>query len=119
MEDGRAEITARYHGSKSRSYAVLPVMHYREVGTVEQSAYGARFKSGVAEYMVGFGFAYHLLRAFLRVFERPYVVGTTLIRAGYIWALLSRQPKVVPDELARFIRRDQVVRLASRLRRRK
>jgi biofilm PGA synthesis N-glycosyltransferase PgaC len=118
MEDGIAEITARYHGWKSRSYADLPVVHHRELGTVERSVYEARFKSGVTEYMVGFGFAYHLLRAFSRVFEKPYGVGTALILAGYAWALLSRQPRVVPDEIATFIRREQMVRLASRLRRR-
>ena len=89
------------------------------IGTVERSVYEARFKSGVTEYMVGFRFPYHLLRAFSRVFERPYVVGTALILAGYTWALLSRQPRVVPDEIAGFIRREQLVRLASRLRRRK
>ena len=119
MEDGIAEITARYHGWNTRSYADLPVVHHRELGTAERSVYEARFKSGLTEYVVGFGFAYHLLRAFSRVSERPYVVGTALILAGYTWALLSRQPKVVPHEIAKFIRHEQMVRLASRLRRRK
>jgi poly-beta-1,6-N-acetyl-D-glucosamine synthase len=119
MEDGIAEITARYHGWNSRSYTDLPVVHHRELGTVNRSVYEARFKSGATEYMVGFGFAYHLLRAFSRISERPYVVGTALVIAGYTWALLSRQPKVVPDDIARFIRREQTVRLASRLRNRK
>jgi poly-beta-1,6-N-acetyl-D-glucosamine synthase len=116
MEDGIAEITARYHGWKSRSYEDLPVVHHRELGTVGRSVYEARFQSGVTEYIVGFGLAYHVLRACARVMERPYVVGTALILTGYITALVSRQPKAVPDELARFIRREQVIRLASRLR---
>ena len=118
MEDGIAEITARYHGWKSRSYADLPVVHHRELGTVERSVYEARFNSGMTEYMVGFGFAYHVLRAFWRIFEKPYVVGTALVLAGYAWALLSRQPRVVPNEIAAFIRREQMVRLTSRIRRR-
>jgi biofilm PGA synthesis N-glycosyltransferase PgaC len=119
MEDGIAEITARYFGWKSRSYTDLPVVHHRELGTVGRSVYEARFNSGVTEYAVGFGFAYHVLRAFSRLFERPYVIGTALILAGYVWARLSRQPKVVPDEIATFIRREQMARLASRLRKRK
>ena len=80
--------------------------------------YEARFQSGVTEYTVGFGFAYHALRALSRIFERPYVVGTSLIVSGYLWARLARQPKVVPDVLIGFIRREQMLRLASRLRRR-
>jgi poly-beta-1,6-N-acetyl-D-glucosamine synthase len=119
MEDGIAEITARYQGWRTRSYADLPVVHHRELGTVERSVYEARFNSGVTEYLVGFGFAYHLLRAVSRVFEKPYVVGTALILAGYAWALLSRRPRAVPDEIASFIRREQMVRLGSRLRGRK
>ena len=119
MEDGIAEITARYHGWKSRSYADLPVVHHRELGTVERSVYEARFNSGVTEYVVGFGLAYHLLRALWRVFEKPYVVGTVLILAGYTWALLTRQQRVVPAEISTFIRREQRLRLASRLRRRR
>jgi glycosyltransferase involved in cell wall biosynthesis len=115
MEDGIAEITARYYGWKSRSYDDLPVVHHRELGTVGRSVYRARFKSGVTEYIVGFGFAYHVLRAFSRFFERPHVIGTALILSGYIWAVLSRQPKAVSDEIARFIRREQISRLASRL----
>lgn len=118
MEDGIAEISARYYGWKSRSYPDLPVLHHREMGTVGRSVYEARFQSGVTEYTVGFGFAYHVLRALSRIFERPYVIGTLLIVSGYLWARLARQPKVVPDVLIGFIRREQMLRLASRLRRR-
>ena len=118
MEDGVAEITARYYGWKSRSYADLPVVHHREMGTVGRSVYEARFKNGATEYVVGFGFAYHLLRAVSRIFDRPYVIGSVLVIAGYMWALLSRQSKVVPDEIARFMRREQMLRIASRLRKR-
>ena len=118
MEDGIAEISARYYGWKSRSYPDLPVLHHREMGTVGRSVYEARFQSGVTEYTVGFGFAYHVLRALSRISERPYVIGTPLIISGYLWARLARQPKVVPDVLIGFIRREQMLRLASRLRRR-
>ncbi|HEY2199323.1 MAG TPA: glycosyltransferase family A protein [Mycobacterium sp.] len=118
MEDGIAEITARYHGWKTRSYGDLQVVHHREVGTVGRSVYKNRFNSGETEYVVGFGFAYHFLRALSRLFEKPYAIGTVLVMAGYLWALISRQTKVLPDELIRFIRREQMTRLVSRFRRR-
>jgi poly-beta-1,6-N-acetyl-D-glucosamine synthase len=118
MEDGMAEISARYFGWKSRSYQDLPVLHHREMGTVGRSAYEARFQSGVTEYTMGFGFVYHVLRALARVVDKPYVVGTPLIISGYLWAGMSRKPKVVPDVLIGFIRREQILRLVSRLRRR-
>jgi poly-beta-1,6-N-acetyl-D-glucosamine synthase len=76
--------------------------------------YEARFQAGTA-YVVGFGFAYQTVRALSRLSERPFVVGSALIIAGYLWALVSRKPRVVSDEIVRFIRREQVMRLASRL----
>jgi biofilm PGA synthesis N-glycosyltransferase PgaC len=113
MEDGIAEITARYYGWKTRSYKDLPVVHHRQLGTVGRSLYETRFSNGLTEYLVGFGFMYHVVRALSRVLERPYVIGATLVSAGYMWGLLSRQPKVVPDAIIGFIRREQRARLSA------
>jgi biofilm PGA synthesis N-glycosyltransferase PgaC len=115
MEDGIAEITARYYGWKTRSYKDLPVVHHRQLGTVGRSLYETRFSNGLTQYLVGFGFTYHLMRALSRVFEKPYVIGAALVFAGYMWGLLSRQPKVVPDAIIGFIRREQKARLSARL----
>jgi hypothetical protein len=115
MEDGIAEITARYYGWKTRSYKDLPVVHHRQLGTVGRSLYETRFSNGLTQYLVGFGFTYHLMRALSRVLERPYVIGAALVFAGYMWGLLSRQPKVVPDAIIGFIRREQKARLSARL----
>jgi biofilm PGA synthesis N-glycosyltransferase PgaC len=115
MEDGIAEITARYHAWKTRSFKGLPVVHHRELGTVGRSVYGIRFSNGLTEYVVGFSFTYHAIRAFSRVFERPFLIGTILVLSGYIWGLLSRQPKIVPYSIIRFIRREQMTRLFALL----
>ena len=115
MEDGIAEITARYHGWKTRSFKGLPVLHHRELGVVGRSVYEARFSNGLTEYVVGFNFTYHVIRALSRVFERPYFIGTTLLLSGYMWGLLSRQPKVIPYEIVRFIRREQMNKLFALL----
>ena len=115
MEDGIAEITARYHGWKTRSFKALPVVHHRELGTVGRSLYRTRFSNGLTEYVVGFSFSYHAIRALSRVFERPYLIGTILVLCGYMWGLLSRRPKVVPYAIVRFIRREQMTKLFALL----
>ncbi len=111
MEDGIAEIAARYYGWKTRSYKDLPVLHHRELGTVGRSVYRARFNSGLTEYLVGFSLTYHIIRALSRVLEKPYLIGAILILSGYIWGLLSRPPKVIPYALVGFIRREQRAKL--------
>jgi biofilm PGA synthesis N-glycosyltransferase PgaC len=115
MEDGIAEITARYHGWKTRSFKELPVLHHRGLGTVGRSIYEARFSNGLTEYVVGFSFTYHAIRALSRVFERPYLIGTILVLSGYMWGWLSRRPKVIPYALVRFVRREQMTKLFALL----
>lgn len=115
MEDGIAEVTARYHGWKTRSFNDLPVFHHRELGIVGRSIYKARFSNGLTEYVVGFGFAYHAIRALSRLFERPYLIGTVLVLSGYTWGLLSKRRKVIPDPIVRFIRREQRTKLFALL----
>jgi biofilm PGA synthesis N-glycosyltransferase PgaC len=115
MEDGLAEIMARYHGWKTRSFKGLPVFHHREMGTVGRSVYKARFSNGLTEYVVGFSFPYHAIRALSRFFEKPYLLGTILLLSGYMWGLLSRRPQVIPYGIARFIRREQMTKLVALL----
>jgi hypothetical protein len=115
MEDGIAEITARYHGWKTRSFKGLPVLHHREVGAVGRSIFRVRFRNGLTEYVVGFSFTYHAIRAFSRVFERPYLIGAILLLSGYIWGSLSRRPKVIPCEIVKFMRREQMTKLLALL----
>ena len=115
MEDGIAEITARYHGWKTCSFAELPVIHHRELGTVGRSVYKARFNSGLTEYLVGFGWTYHAIRAGSRVLEKPYFIGAMLILGGYMYGLISRRKRVVPDTIIRFIRQEQRTKLMTLL----
>jgi poly-beta-1,6-N-acetyl-D-glucosamine synthase len=115
MEDGIAEITARFHGWKTRSFKGLPVLHHRELGSVGRSVYRARFSNGLIEYLVGFSFTYHVIRALSRMFEKPYLIGTILVLSGYMWGLLSRRPKVIPYSIVRFIRREQMTKLFASL----
>ena len=115
MEDGVAEIAARYHGWKTRSFDGLPVLHHRELGLVGRSIYKFRFTYGFTEYVVGFSFPYHVIRALSRIFEKPYVIGTALIFCGYMWGLVSRQPKAIPNELVKFVRQEQMEKLFGRM----
>jgi len=115
MEDGIAEITARYFGWTTRSIAGLPVLHHREMGTVGRSVYRARFNSGLTEYIVGFSPIYHIVRALSRVFERPYFVGAGLVLSGFIWGYVSRRPKAVPLAIEEFIHQEQKRRLLALL----
>jgi poly-beta-1,6-N-acetyl-D-glucosamine synthase len=115
MEDGVAETTARYHGWKTCSFGRLPVYHHRGLGTVGRSVLKARFSNGMTEYVVGFSSIYHLIRSLSRVSEKPYLAGSILLTAGYLWGSLTRRSRIVPDPIMRFLRQEQMNRLKGKL----
>jgi biofilm PGA synthesis N-glycosyltransferase PgaC len=116
MEDGIAEITARYYGWGTCSFLHLPVLHHRELGIVGRTVYRARFISGLTEYVVGYGWSYHVIRALSRALEKPYLLGALLIISGYTYGLLSRRAKAVPKSIIDFIRREQRTKVIALLR---
>lgn len=116
MEDGIAEITARYYGWGTCSFSQLPVVHHRELGVVGRSVYRARFISGLTEYVVGYGWGYHVIRALSRAPEKPYLLGVILIISGYTYGWLSGRAKVVPQSIIDFIRREQRTKVIALLR---
>jgi biofilm PGA synthesis N-glycosyltransferase PgaC len=115
LEDGVAEIMARSYGWKTRSIQDLVVLHYRPIGSVGRSVWKARFNSGINEFTLGFGSVYFTIRAFSRVMESPYVLGSLLVCAGYLWAFVSRKDKVVSGDFIRYLRTEHRTRLWLRV----
>jgi polyhydroxyalkanoate synthesis regulator phasin len=50
--------------------------------------------------------------------QKPFVVRGMAIGAGYYWSMLKRKPRAVPDEMVKFLRREQMQRLKNKLTRR-
>ncbi|SFV16217.1 Glycosyl transferase family 2 [Methylobacterium sp. 174MFSha1.1] len=115
MEDGVAEISARYHGWKTASLQHLPVYHHKPEGLTGRPVLRTRFNSGTTEYIVGFSPIYNVARALSRLLERPVFLGSVMILIGYAWGAVSRKPRAISPELIRFMRREQYKRLLRRL----
>lgn len=111
--DTVAETMARMHGWEVETFPDLEVFHYRCTGTAGGGTVRAKFKAGVIAYSVGYHPLFEVARCVFRLFDRPPVIGSFSLLAGYCWAALKRYERQVPDDFVRYLRSEQSARLRS------
>ncbi len=111
--DTVAETMARMHGWEVETFSDLEVFHYRCTGTAGGGTVRAKFKAGILAYSVGYHPLFEVARCAFRLFDRPLVIGSVSLLAGYCWASLKRYERQVPDDFVRYLRSEQFARLRS------
>jgi glycosyltransferase involved in cell wall biosynthesis len=110
-----AVTSARMKGWKTRTYTDKVCLHHRPIGTAQDGALSARFRTGVKDYSFGGHPLWECLRTVYQMTRRPYVLGGLALGAGYLWALVRRANRPIPPEMVAFRRREQMRRLRSLL----
>ena len=64
--------------------------------------------------MSGYHPLFVLAKAGVRMFQRPYVLGSAALVYGYMSAYLEKIPRVDDDDLIRYLRQQQLAKLAGR-----
>jgi glycosyltransferase involved in cell wall biosynthesis len=111
--DAVAEITARMKGWETRSFPELTVLHYRRVGTEGKSIWKTRFHEGKAEYLIGYHPLFHLARAFQRLVQKPYILGSVIRTGGFFWACLREPKRDVTEDFVRFVQAEEMHKLRA------
>jgi biofilm PGA synthesis N-glycosyltransferase PgaC len=106
-----AVITARMKGWQTRAFPEKFCLHHRKVGTARRSGLAAAFKGGHGDYMLGMHPLWETVRCFYQMSKPPIVLGGSLRLVGFFWGVVTRVQKVVPDDLMRFRRAEQMQRL--------
>ena len=106
-----AVLTARMKGWQTRTFLEKTCVHHRAMGTASQGWLLARFKGGRGDYVLGCHPVWELLRCLYQMTHRPFVLGGSVLLAGYVWAMATRVQKVMPPDLVRFRRAEQMRRL--------
>ena len=111
--DWIAVTTARMKGWQTRTFTEKVCFHHRKlgVGSGSHGKLGMRFHYGRKAYYVGGHPLWECLRALFQVREKPFVLGGVWFIAGYMWAALHRNERVVSPELMHFHRAEQMARL--------
>jgi glycosyltransferase involved in cell wall biosynthesis len=111
--DWMAVTTARMMGWKTRSFREKWFFHYRSLGTAERGRLASSFSYGEKDYYLGGHPVWEIFRVAYRMTRRPYLVEGTALGLGYLSAFLRRTKRPVSDELMRFHRREQMLKLKN------
>ena len=108
-----AVLTARMKGWHTRSFPEKTCVHHRSMGTAKQSELMVAFRGGKGDYMLGGHPLWEVCRCIYQMTQRPILIGGALRLAGFLLAMVSRVEKVVPADLVRFRRAEQMRRLRN------
>lgn len=109
--DWMAVTTARMMGWKTRSFREKPFFHHRAMGTAERGAMASAFSYGEKDYYLGGHPLWEVFRVAYRMTSHP--LNGIALGCGYMWALLTREPRPVSPELMRFHRHEQMQKLRA------
>ena len=105
--DGAKALRA---GFTTRTFPHIRCFHHRPQGSAGGLLRG-RFAIGRSAWYVGYSPLFLLATAARRAFQRPLLLGSIMILAGYLEGFLHNRPRVNDPDLIRFIRRQQMRRL--------
>jgi glycosyltransferase involved in cell wall biosynthesis len=107
------EVKASMLGWQTMSFEGLQMQHHRFTGAT-YGRWGALVKDGRADYVSGYHPAFLLAKCARRLLRYPYVLGSVAHFYGYASSFCRRMPRVDDPALIRYIRQQQLLRLAGR-----
>jgi len=111
--DLTAVLTARMKGWQTRSFPEKACIHHRQMGTAKQSALMVAFRGGKGDYMLGSHPLWEFCRCIYQMFRRPLLFGGLFRLVGFTIAMVRRAERLIPLDLVRFRRTEQMRRLRS------
>ncbi|MCX5811617.1 MAG: glycosyltransferase family A protein [Proteobacteria bacterium] len=111
--DTAAEIMARSKGWEVRTFPELTVLHHRRVASGKGNILAEGFRKGISHYLLGYHPLFQVARYMSRIKDKPYILGSFFILSGYLWALVRRYKRPIPDDVVRYLRKEQMRRLWS------
>ena len=114
--DWIAVNTARMIGWGTRSFREKSFYHHRILGTANHGLFGKGYAYGKKDFLLGGHPLWEIFRCIFRMAKQPYIIGGVALLFGYFGTWLSGEKRVVSDELMRFHRREQLMKLRAILR---
>jgi glycosyltransferase involved in cell wall biosynthesis len=106
------EVKANMRGWATRNFAELPLLQHRVTGAAD-GRWRNLVKNGEANYISGYHPLFMLAKCVSRLRRRPYITGSVALAYGFIGGYLKRIPQVNDPEMIRYLRRQQLRKLAG------
>lgn len=114
--DAAAEVSARMHGWKTRTFPQYRALEHRFTGSATARPFSSRLKEGRRMYALGYSCLFFGCRCACRALERPWIVGSLVAYFGFFESMFRRRPVLLPPEVVRFLRAEQHGKLKRLLR---
>jgi poly-beta-1,6-N-acetyl-D-glucosamine synthase len=111
--DTMDEVKANMLGWGTRSFPDLHLRHHRYTGTAD-GIWAGMVKNGRANYVCGYHPLFMIVKCFLRLPKRPYLIGSIGLLYGFLSGYVKHIPQVNDIETIGFLRRQQLGRLWGR-----
>ena len=86
------------------------------VSTGGATIYHTRFRQGMSNRLLGYHPLFQIVSSLSRLTDRPFLVGSACTLLGFAWGYCSVRRPALPDEVVKFLRAEQMDRIASHLR---
>jgi len=106
------DVKANMLGWSTLSFTDLLINHHRWTGEA-YGRWGSISKNGKTDYVSGYHPLFVIAKSMVRLFQRPYVIGSFALMCGYLQAFFARTPRVDDPQLIRYLRRQQLAKLAG------
>ena len=107
------EVKANMLGWSTSSFLDLQINHHRWTGAA-YGRWGGIVKNGKTDYVSGYHPLFVLAKSIRRSVERPYILGSLALIYGYLAAYLEKIPQVDDPQLIRYLRHQQLAKLAGK-----
>lgn len=116
-EDTCTEIMARMNGWQTWSFPEIRVVHRRPVGKGDRGrVLRARFRQGLSDYCVATHPIFMLAKVLRRCLkEKPFMLSGLARLCGFTYGYVAREPRQIPRDAGRYVRKEQMRRLWSRM----
>lgn len=108
--DTMDEVKANSLGWATRSFPHLHLIHQRDTGSAD-GVWPTLVKYGRANYICGYHPLFMLCKCVVRLFRRPYVIGSIGLMYGFVSGYMTRAPQADDRAAIEYLRRQQMRRL--------
>jgi len=114
-EDAFAEIKARMCGWRVEHFPEIHLFHHRPTGTAGYGMFKAQWRFGLRDYFLGYHPLFEIARCLARFNEKPYLLGSLISLCGYFSGFVGKSASPLPEEMVKYLRREQMQRLRALL----
>lgn len=107
-EDALAEVSARMHHWKTKTFGQLTVYHMKPRNGAAGGLLRRHWQMGIRDYGLHNQPLFEMAKCVYRVFEWPFGIGSLVRCAAYFSQILRGAHRDVPKELVKYLRAEQM-----------